>query len=260
VDEAVRAYYESGVEIGRLDRGYWRLEFARTKELLGRYLPAARARVLDVGGGPGVYAEWLAEAGYDVKLVDLVSLHVEHARRRAAGRFAAEEGDARSLAEPDHSYDVVLLLGPLYHLVERSDRLRALSEARRVLHEEGLLAAAAISRFGPLLDALARETFDERMWAFVERALMDGRHLPARDGDLFTTAYFHLPDELRDEVEEVGFRLEGLFGIEGPAWLRMESLDESEGFETAMRVARAVETAPAVIGTSAHLFAVARPI
>jgi SAM-dependent methyltransferase len=258
VDEAIRAYYGSGVEIGRLERGYWRLELERTKELLGRYLPPAPARVLDVGGGPGVYAEWLADAGYHVKLIDLVSLHVEHAQRRAAGRFDAEEGDARSLAEPDKAYAVVLLLGPLYHLVERADRLRALREARRVLRERGLLAAAAISRFGPLLDALARETFDERMWAFVERTLMGGRHIPVAADDLFTTAYFHLPDELRGELQEAGFRLEGLFGIEGPAWLRLESLDESEGFETAMRVARAVETAPAVIGTSAHLLAVAR--
>jgi SAM-dependent methyltransferase len=189
VDEAIRAYYGGGVEIGRLERGYWRLELERTKELLGRYLPPAPARVLDVGGGPGVYAEWLADAGYHVKLIDLVSLYVEHAQRRAAGRFDAEEGDARSLGEPDNAYAVVLLLGPLYHLVERADRLRALREARRVLRERGLLAAA---------------------------------------------------------------------DIEGPAWLRMESLDESEGFETAMRVARAVETAPAVIGTSAHLLAVAR--
>src|SRR5207248_10085517 len=103
---------------GRRARGYWRLEFARTKELLRRYLPPAPARVLDVGGGPGVYAAWLADAGYDVKLVDLLLLHVEHARELAAGRFAAEEGDARSLSELDESYDVVLLLGPLYHRSE----------------------------------------------------------------------------------------------------------------------------------------------
>jgi len=257
VDEALRAYYGSGIELGRLERGYWRLEFARTKELLLRYLPPAPARVLDVGGGPGVYAEWLAEAGYDVKLVDVVPLHVERSRQRAAGRFTAEEGDARSLAELDDSYDVVLLLGPLYHLVERDDRLRALAESRRVLRARGLLAAAAISRFGPLLDAFARDTLDEDMWAFVERALIEGRHVPGRDPDLFTTAYFHLADELETEVQEAGFGVDGVFGIEGPGWLRLATLDDKDGFETAVRVARAVEQKRAVIGASAHLLAIA---
>ena len=256
--EAIRAYYETGIELGRLERGYWRLEFARTKELLLRFLPSAPARVLDVGGGPGAYAAWLDDGGYDVKLVDLVPLHVDRARELAAGRFVAEEGDARSLAELDESYDVVLLLGPLYHLVERDDRLLALAEARRVLRRHGVLAAAAISRFGPLLDTFMRGIPDEDVWVWSERALVDGRNVPDADISIFTTAYFHLPDELEAEIETSGFELEGLFGIEGPGWLRMEVLDAAEALERAARVARAVEQERAVIGTSAHLLAIAR--
>jgi ubiquinone/menaquinone biosynthesis C-methylase UbiE len=185
-------------------------------------------------------------------------LHGEQARERAAGRFSAEEGDARSLAEPDDSYDAVLLLGPLYHLVEHHERLQALGEARRVLRPRGLLAAAAISRFGSLFDAFLRGMLDERVWGLAERALVDGRHLPGPDEDLFTTAYFHLPQELEAEVQAAGFELVGVFGIEGPGWLRMETLDDSGTFETAIRVARAVEQERTVIGTSAHLLAIAR--
>jgi SAM-dependent methyltransferase len=243
VDEAIRTYYESGIELGRLERGYWRLEFARTKELLLRYLPPAPARVLDVGGGPGAYAAWLADAGYDVKLVDVLPLHVQH---------------ARLLAEHDESYDVVLLLGPLYHLVEYDDRLRALSEARRVLRRRGVVAAAAISRFGPLLDAFVRGMLDERVWEWSERALVDGRNVPGSENTLFTTAFFHLPEELEAEIQETGFELEGLFGIEGPGWMRMETLDDAEAFERAARVARVLEQERSVIGTSAHLLAIAR--
>jgi len=238
MEEAIRAYYESGIELGRLERGYWRLEFARTKELLLRYLPPAPARVLDVGGGPGVYAAWLADAGYDVTLVDFLPLLVELARGR------------------DKSYDVVLLLGPLYHLVEERERLAALAEARRVLRRRGLVAAAAISRFGPLLDTFLRGILDERVWDWSERSLVDGRNVP--ENTLFTTAYFHLPEELEGEIQEAGFQLEGLFGIEGPGWLRMETLDDDESFERATRVARALEQERPVIGTSAHLLAIAR--
>ena len=259
MDPQIRAYYETtGIELDRLERGFWRLEFARTKELLLRSLPRPPAHVLDVGGGPGAYAAWLADAGYDVKLVDATPLHVEQARERAAGRYVAAEGDARALGEPDESYDVVLLLGPLYHLVERDDRMLALAEARRVLRGGGVLAAAAISRFAPLLDLFARELRDERIWEFAERALADGRHVPDPNDELFTIAYFHRPEELEAEIEESGFALEGLFGIEGPGWLRMETLEDSAGFDAALRLARALEQERAVVGASSHLLAVAR--
>jgi ubiquinone/menaquinone biosynthesis C-methylase UbiE len=111
-------------------------------------LPDPPGRVLDVGGGPGNYATWLAEDGYEVKLIDATPELVEQARRRAGEppAFEAAVGDARDLAEPDESADAVLLLGPLYHLPARDNRMKALAEARRVLRPGGLVAAAAISR------------------------------------------------------------------------------------------------------------------
>jgi ubiquinone/menaquinone biosynthesis C-methylase UbiE len=260
MDKEIRAYYESGVELGRVAQGYSRIEFARTKELLERYLPPPPARVLDVGGGPGAYAEWLADLGYDVRLLDATPLHVVQATDRAAGRFTAAEGDARQLDEPNNAYDVVLLLGPLYHLTDRDDRLAALGEARRVLKRGGLLAAAAISRFASLLDCLVAGVIgDPTAWATIEQDLADGQHRSPGGADpLFTTAFFHQPDELRTEVEEANLTLEGLFGVEGPGWLRAETLDDESAREDVMRVARVVEQEPAIIGASAHFLAIAR--
>jgi SAM-dependent methyltransferase len=238
VDDEIRAYYEAGLERDRLGQGYSRIELVRTRELLERHLPPSPARVLDVGGGPGVYASWLAESGYDVHLVDASPLHVRQAAELAVGRFTASEGDARRLTEPDGSCDAVLLLGPLYHLLERSERLEALSEARRVLRPGGLLAAAGISRFASLLDGLLRDLLDEAGWALVERDLADGKHLPNGDHALFTTAYF--------------------YGVEGPGWVRAESLDDERVFADVVRVARAVETEPAIVGASAHFLVIGR--
>ena len=255
MDDDIRTHYETGIERDRLTGGHSRLEFARTKELLERFLPGAPARVLDVGGGPGTYAAWLADRGYDVRLVDPLPLHVDQALARAAGRFTAVEGDARSLDEPDESYDAVLLLGPLYHLVDRGDRLAALGEAQRALRAGGLLAAAAISRFASLLDGLAAGYLaDPEFRAIVERDLADGQHRnPGGRLEYFTTAYFHRVEELETEVEEAGFALEGVFGVEGPGWLVGE-----EAGEDVLEVARRVEQEPTVIGTSAHLLAIAR--
>jgi SAM-dependent methyltransferase len=260
MDEEIRAYYDTGVELDRLAQGYSRIEFARTKELLGRHLPGPPAAVLDLGGGPGAYAVWLHELGYRVRLVDASPLHVGRARELAAGRFEAVEGDARRLAEEPDSYDAVLLLGPLYHLTERDDRLLALREARRVLRPGGLVTAAAISRFASRLDGLyGGYLSDPRFWPVVEQDLVGGQHRsPPGDLPAFTTAYFHRPEELAAEVREAGFELEGLFGVEGPGWLLTDRWDDEQGRENILRVARAVEEEPTVIGTSAHLLAIGR--
>jgi ubiquinone/menaquinone biosynthesis C-methylase UbiE len=261
MDEEIRAYYESGAELGRLGQSYSQIEFERTKELLARHLPPAPARVLDVGGGPGVYAEWLAEQGYEVRLVDASALNVREATERARGRFSAVEGDARRLGEADECYDAVLLLGPLYHLTERDDRLLALREARRVLGPDGVVAAAAISRFASLLDGLyAGYLSDPTFSPIVERDLADGQHRRPPDAHqaYFTTAYFHRPEELRAELEEAGLHVDGLFGVEGPGWLLIDRWDDERAREHILRVARTIEEEPTVIGTSSHLLAVGR--
>lgn len=256
-------HYGTGYERTRLGGGTSRIEFERTKELLRRFLPQPPATVLDVGGGPGAYAAWLAGLGYDVHLVDPVPLHVEQAAevaQRAPEPFTVAIGDARSLDREDGSFDAVLLLGPLYHLTERTERVRALMEARRVVRPGGVVPAAAISRFASLFDGLASgflgdPTFD----AIVERDLREGQHRNPTDRvEWFTTAYLHHPSELRGEVEEAGLAFEGLFGIEGPGWLVRDAWDHEQLREQVLRVARAVEEEPTLLGLSAHLLVVAR--
>jgi SAM-dependent methyltransferase len=254
LDPDIAAYYGRGAELGRLEVGPSAIELARTQELLLRSLPPAPARVVDVGGGPGVYAAWLAGLGYDVQLVDPVPLHVEEAGR--AGVSAAL-GDARQLDLADSSADAVLLMGPLYHLVERGDRVRALAEARRVARPGAVVVAAAISRFASLLDGLLRRyVADEEFREILEGDLRDGRHRGSHEKDAyFTTAYFHHPDELEGEFLDAGLEWHAVLGVEGPAWLFPNLWDDRE---TALWSAREVETEPAMLGVSAHLLAVGR--
>ncbi len=264
----IGAYYAAGEEQRRLEQGPFKLERARTQEILRRHLPAAPAEILDVGGGAGVYALWLSAAGYTVRLVDPVPLHVEQARleseARASGRLAQTLlGDARQLPHADGSQDAVLLLGPLYHLTERSDRLTALRHARRVLRPGGWLFAAAISRFASLFAGLFEgHLLDPAFAAIVERDLKEGQHRnPTGAFQYFTTAFFHRPDELRAEVLEAGFRAEAVLGIEGPGWL-LSDFDtrwaDPRMRELMLSSARAVETEAALLGLSPHLMAVAR--
>ena len=152
----VQDYYARGGEARRLFRTHGLIELARTQEIILRHLPPPPGTILDVGGGPGIYACWLAERGYRVHLIDAMPSHVEQARHASARQPGApvasmRVGDARQLEEADATVDAVLLLGPLYHLTERDDRIQALREARRVLTAGGLLFAAGIGRFASLL-------------------------------------------------------------------------------------------------------------
>jgi SAM-dependent methyltransferase len=268
-DRDIAAYYDRGHEEGRL--GDWgRLEFLRTRELLARFLPAPPATVLDVGGAAGAYALPLAAEGYEVHLVDPVALHVEQARAASAAQpdaplASAVVGDARELPVEDRSADVVLLLGPLYHLTDAADRARALHEARRALRPGGLLAAAAITRFASTLDGVAQGFLLEPGFeAIVERDLADGQHRnPDGHPGWFTTAYFHRPDELQREVAGAGFDVTALVAVEGAVGAAAEThaldawIDDPDKREILLRAIRRVETEPSLLGASPHLLAVA---
>lgn len=270
-DAEILAYYEKGREKGRLPgAAAGHLEYLRTRELLSRYLPPAPATVLDVGGGAGVYALPLAREGYSVRLVEPVPLHVEEARAESAAQpeaplAGAEVGDARSLSQAEASFDAVMLLGPLYHLTLREDRLQAFSEARRVVRPGGVVLAVAISRFASTIDGLyAGMLADDEFEAIVERDVAEGQHRnPTGRFGWFTTAYFHLPGELREEAKEAGLDVEGLFAIEGPAgnvpdldaWL-----EDPARRAKLLAAVRRVEAAPDLLGTSSHLLLVGRRI
>ena len=264
LDPHVQAHYGLGVERDRLGEGRGLLELVRTQEVLARVLPAPPATVLDVGGASGAHALPLARRGYDVHLLDPVPIHVEQARAAAAALLgSAEVGDARDLPWPAGSVDAVLLLGPLYHLTDAADRRRALEEARRVLRLGGVLVAAAISRFASTHDGLRTGWLAERGFeAMVERDVAEGQHRnPTDRPEWFTTAYFHRPEELRDEVAAAGLELVELVAVEGPAGVVADPapwLEDPERRELLLHAIRRVESEPSLLGASDHLLAVAR--
>ncbi len=267
-EEALDHYAKSAHEEIRLQQGTARLEFARTKQILKQLLPGPPATIIDSAGGTGPYACWLARRGYTVHLVDAVPHHVELARQASARQSeaplaSAETGDARQLHHPDQIADAVLLLGPLYHLTERQDRVAAIRESLRVCKPNALVFAAAISRFASLLDGLRTGVLqDPTFERIVDRDLETGQHRnPSDNPDYFTTAYFHHPSELRDEIEEAGLIHERTIAIEGPGWLLQDFEDHwSDPRRRAQLLSYTarLETEPSLLGASAHIMAVGR--
>jgi ubiquinone/menaquinone biosynthesis C-methylase UbiE len=266
--QEIAAFYARGLERDRLSAGQGALELLRTQQLLERYLPAAPAVLADVGGGPGRYAFWLAGQGYQVHLLDPVTLHVEQARSASQTSSTAvlastQVGDARELPFPDASMDAVLLLGPLYHLSDPADRVQALAEARRVCRSGGVIIAAGISRFASTLDGLRGDYLEDPMFVAIAAGdRQDGRHRnPTGNPAYFTTAYFHRPEELAAECAAAGLEHTATLAVEGIGWL-LPDIDARLGQErrraALLDAIAALETEPALLGVSAHLLAIAR--
>ncbi|MCX6522168.1 MAG: class I SAM-dependent methyltransferase [Actinobacteria bacterium] len=258
VDPDIAAHYALGFESSRLFiDGRPRLEYIRTLELLDRHLPSPPGRIVDVGGGTGVYAVPLVERGFEVHVIEPIERHVhqvvETARQLNLRGLTAEPGDARDLSGVTEGADAVLLLGPLYHLTESSDRAVALTEALRIVRPGGVVVAVGISRFAYLIDGLKRTILDDPVFRpIVQRDLDSGQHrnphVQTRP-EFFTTAYFHRPEELRDEAFNAGLVDISLFAVEGPSWI----VEDPADLDNQLFAARAVESEPALMGATSHL-------
>lgn len=140
----IRDYYESYDEDGRLRTRYGGVEFITTMHYVERYLQPG-CRIIEIGAGTGRYSHALARRGYRVDAVELIEHNIEIFRRNTeeGEPVTISRGNALDLAAyADDTYDITLLLGPMYHLFSRNDQRRALAEAVRVTKPGGIVFAA----------------------------------------------------------------------------------------------------------------------
>ena len=267
-------FYNNGAEIGRLERGLGIVEFHRTKEILSRYIDKGMV-IYDIGGGIGMYAAWLAKKGNEVHLIELAENAVEYAKANMMQdcRFVAETGNALQVNRSDESADVVLLMGPLYHLRDREERLQALREAFRVLKKGGLLVAAGISKFSSMTWALSvyGEKKNENLVEFlddpvffnmIKSEMTTGDHIRPKEYPKFIAeAYFTTSEEMKLEIAEAGFEVEKAIAVEGCIWFTphlQEKWEDDASRERLLDLVRMTETEPEMMGMSPHFLVVAR--
>ena len=271
--DAVRAYYASFGErewarLENPDDGA--IEFEVTCQALATYLPP-RARVLDIGGGPGRYTIWLAQHGHHVSLADLCPELLAIARTKIdqAGVDAMVEeiveADARDLSRwADNSFDAVLSLGPFYHIPDSTDRNRAASELHRVLRVGRTAFVALMPRYAFLRRTLA--IADERHHLaqpdFIERVLKEGVFTNCVPGR-FTDGYGVLPEDVSPFFEQHGFTTLALLAAEGIAANSRRALSELAKshptvYQAVLDVIIRTASDPSILGMADHLLYVGR--
>ncbi len=262
----IRAFYEDNAqyEWDRLDRH--RTEFAVCMRALDEYLPPPPATVLDIGGGPGRYAIALTKRGYRVTLFDLSKTCLDLAERKADEAGVRLEGYRQGNAVDlgfyrERSFDVALLMGPLYHLQLQNDRALAVREVHRVLKPGGRVFSAFITRYAPFRWA-ARNDPD---WVPSHKELLDTgifqkAPVPPTAGVGFTSAYFAHPSEVKPLMEAGGFETSDLIGCEGMISLIEEKINEFSGqaFEFWVDLNYKVGKDPSLHGAAEHLLYIGR--
>ena len=260
INPAVEDFYLSTSEEGRLQLGLGPLEFERNKELISVYLPK-KGVVIDVGGGPGIYSEWLAGMGHEVYLIDPVGKHIKQANKRSSKAkrpFKSLLGEAQKLELEDNIASVVILHGPLYHLQSKADRIRAIAEARRVLKPGGIALGFAINHSASTIAALlngfihAPEVFE-----MCKAELTSGIHTPPKNmPGVLPPAYFHRPNELKAEFEEAGLTYLDTYAVEGVIWMDknyFETRSDPKKKERIMELMKITEKDKALLSLSPHM-------
>ena len=255
----IAAYYgeDPGQEDGRLE--VHQLEHGLTWRYLDQYLPA-RGSVLDVGAGTGRYSLQLARRGYAVTAVDLSPALIERSKKHVADegletqvRFVV--ADARDLTEvAENGFDAVLMMGPLYHLVEEVDRKAALEQALGKLRRGGLIFSSFLSRFGVLGDLLRRvpDWIEDQARA---KALLEIGRRPDDAPPGGFRGYFAHVSEIAPLHEMVGFQTVTLAGVEPAISADDESFNRLQGKQRQLwlDLLHEISGEESIVGASRHL-------
>ena len=147
-------YNEDCAEDTRLESQHGQVEFLTTIKYIEEYLKP-ETKILEIGAGTGRYSLYYANKGYDVTAIEYVQHNVDILKSKIKDNMniVAEQGDAVDLSRfENNTFDVTLVLGPLYHLYEDKDINKAIEEAIRVTKKDGIIAIAYLTSDSIMID------------------------------------------------------------------------------------------------------------
>ena len=229
----VKHYYSHFDEKNRLrNDNSGKLEYLMTMQILEKYLPAVNAEsdaeagdkvsILDLGGGAGVYSFPLAKKGYQVTLADLSEGLLALAKKQkeedhVTNLISCDLVNATDLSQyKDEQFDVVLLFGPLYHLLENDERQKCVAEINRVLKPQGKVFASFIPYLSGSISLVSRFCWSPEQVSIetLKEAFNSGKFNNLSDHG-FQEGYYPKSEEIEKLFAQNGFEKLGLRSIRG---------------------------------------------
>ena len=225
-------YYNKFNEDGRLTRRHGIVEFNTSMYFIHEFLEdyakkyslqKKEIKILDLGAATGAYSVPLSEEGYTVTAVEKV-VHNLNILKKKNANVEAILGDAVDLSYLDNeSFDLIICFGPMYHLIKKEDKLKALSECKRVLTQNGRI-----------FNAYCMNEYAVMTFGFKEKHLLEAKSLGKVDSDyLFISTedelYSYLRMENIDELNQTsGLNRDFIFSPDGPANYMREELKKMD--------------------------------
>jgi ubiquinone/menaquinone biosynthesis C-methylase UbiE len=184
-EEKLVTYYNKFNEDKRLTHRHGIVEFNTTMHYLKTYLNKYKSpKILDVGAGTGAYTIPLSLMGYDVKALELVKHNLMYIKKKNSN-IDVYQGNAINLSKfEDNTFDIVLLFGPMYHLISFDDKLKALNEAKRVLKKDGLIF---ISYYMNEYGIIKHGFMEDKIMEEIDRNVIDNNYkINSKEDDLYS--------------------------------------------------------------------------
>ena len=243
-------YYNKFNEDKRLNTRHGQVEFIVSMHYINAYLKKMKKpKILDIGAGCGKYSITLALEGYDVTAVELVK-HNLRVIEQKSNKVTTCLGNAIDLSRfKDKTFDVILLFGPMYHLCSKEEQEKALSEAKRVMKDDGVLFVAYCMNDYAIITHGFKENYI--MDVLKEKQIDQNFHVISKETDLYN--YVRLED-IDNLNKQVNLKRDKIIAVDGASNYIRSTLNkmDDETFELFIQYNLSICERKELLGASAH--------